>query len=127
MNRRYQLRHASSTTANAATYMTCPRKGKIKGVMWAARIDAVADNVTIETELSFSSIAQISSTDVRGVISGFGWACNLGAAGADHGSVNFFDGPMEIDVMPGDRIYYNVEVSGVLAAAVRVWIEIDEA
>lgn len=126
MNRRYQLYHTSTVTTNAASMLTCPRKGKIVGVQWAVRIDAIADNVTIEGELSFASIAQITTDDARGVISGFGWQCNLGAAGADHGAVNLHDGPMEIDVQPGDRVYYNVAVSGALTAGVRVWIEIDE-
>lgn len=127
MNRLYQMYHASSISTNAAATLTCPRRGKIRSVTWIGRWDCVADNNTMDMELSFASVEQTTVDDARGIVSGYGIGVNLGAAGADHGTIAFHDGPKEVDVQPGDRLYYNVvSAGGAIGANVRILVEIDE-
>lgn len=125
MNKRYQIYHQTTITTNAAAYVTCPRRGKIRSVSWIVGIDSVTDNSDLTCELSFASVCQATVNDAIGIISGCAFRVNLGAAGADHGSINFQD-TMEIPVLPGDRLNYNVTVAGTVAANVRILIEIDE-
>lgn len=125
MNRVYQLQHDSSVTTNAAVYLTCPRKGKLKRVTWAVGIDCVADNCVWLAELSFASVGQMTVNDPIGPVAALSWASNIGAAGVGNVSLHETE-ERDIDILPGDRLHYNVAITGVLSAYVRILIEIDE-
>lgn len=125
MNRMYQLQHDSTVTTNSAAYFTVPRKGKIVGVSWAIAIVTAANGVIYLGELSFASVGQQSINDPIGPISGISWTNNLSANGVD--SVGIIEHhPMSIDVLPGDRVIYNVDITGNLTAYTRIFVEIDE-
>lgn len=126
-NKRYQLAYLSGATTDSAVYITCPRRGRIKSVTWAAYIRAGIDNVLCEAELSFASVGQQHVHDAIGTLSGWSYITNVGALGVDNTVIAFQD-LMDIAVLPGDRLNLNILASAAgIACRHRIWVEIDES
>ncbi len=115
---------------NSAAYITCPRRGKIVGVTWLVAVDNTDNASYWQGELSFASVGQQDVNDPIGVISGASYYGNVvvtaNGTSLSNDQINFHDGPMEIAVLPGDRIIYNAFESGTATYYVRILVEIDE-
>lgn len=125
MTRIYQMYHAQTQATNAATYLQFPRRGSIKRISWSWRARANADNSYGDAELSFSGTAQCATDNALGPIDGVSVQYTEDAAGS-----TTFNGyhtcAVDIEVLPGDRLYLNEGTTNTVTLNHRIWIEVDE-
>lgn len=121
----YNLYGTTAVDVNALVYWTAPRRGTIKRISWRNKYVTVADNSEQNAELSFGSGWQGTSNDAIGPVDRIVFYLEVGAAGTHMACINH-DTMVDLEVLPGDRLYLNVGGTNTTTGFYRILLEVDE-
>lgn len=116
--------YTTLSQANAASIQIV-NPGWITGVKWSAFIDSLADNSTVQAELSFQSNSNLATHNPVGVIDTIASQQNVQAApvGQSTTGVNQQTSGLMIPVAAGNIVYLNTTLTG---GAVKVILQVLE-
>lgn len=109
-----------SASANAINYIDITKAGTLYCVTWAVAFDCPIDNGNLALELSFSSVAQLATNDVLGVISQYRQFANFTTSGASMGGPPLVIPNIRVPLRNGDRIYLHSVIGGTLTHVTNV-------
>lgn len=121
----YQLYGSSAVDVNALVYFTAPRRGTLKRISWRNSYTTVADNSEQNAELSFGSGWQGNTNDAIGPIDRIMFRLEAPAAGTHLAHINH-DTMVDIELLPGDRLYVNIGETNTTTGEYRVLLEVEE-
>jgi hypothetical protein len=117
----------SGGTEDSIAQIDIPQDGIIRAIEWSMLVNLDADGESSVAEISFIATNQLAQNDVRGRISsvGVGILAVLSAVGGHTGQVNTFNGPFELIVAGGERLFMHALSTAGVLGSIRTTLHFD--